>query len=166
MEFELILNENNKNNKNNKNIKKIGDIKKKEKTDMETIGYLKKELENVLNNIEIFKRLRHKLYEIENIYKIKNKYFIDIKIKDHNENRDLKRYIENNIRKHINFMNYVSKIKENNNIKIEMTYSKDLEPIIFINKKSIYLIDLEAILRNNPNIEVKYLFEIIKQLYN
>jgi len=112
--------------------------------------------QNLQREIYFYKHAPLKLFELRNIYPHQNKFHIEIHIKDQKQQNDkLIQHLSHFLHQYPLFMDFLNKnMNLKNPLKIQMYYTKELQPILFVQSRGFHFLDFMAFL-DDPSISLE-----------
>ncbi len=137
----MVQNKNIKNN--NKNIKNLNK-KIKDLRDLQ---------QHILDELYAFDHLKGKLFVVNNIYKVKDKYYLDISIKNKkNQNEKLIEYVQQQFTPFPHIIEFLDEnFRSKNPLKIQLFFNNQMVPVLLVNNKGYYLPDFNSNMIYTPD---------------
>lgn len=112
--------------------------------------------QNLQREIYFYKHAPLKLFELRNIYPNQNKFHLEIHIKDQkNQNQKLIQHLSHFLHQYPSFLDFMNKnMNLKKPLKMEMYYTKELQPILLIQSRGFHFLDFLAFL-DDPTITLE-----------
>lgn len=116
---------------------------------------LKKLRNHIKHEIYFQKHIQGKLINITNIFKVDQKYTIEMHIQDQrNQNHQLLDHFQNYLHEYPLFLDFLDKnYSRKQPFPIQFYFTKDLQPVVFVNKRGFYFLDFLSFLQD-PSISL------------
>lgn len=132
-------------------------VKKKINNNLKNLKEKVKELkdlqQHILDEIYAFDHLKGKLFIINNIYKVKDKYYIDISIKNKkNQNEKLIEFVQKQFDPYPKIIEFLDEnFRLEKPFKVQLFFNNQMVPVLLVNNKGYYLPDFNSNIFYTPD---------------